>query len=95
MEIGGAEFRKLAHLVTLTEIECYGQPSERALEQLRHKADRPRRWRDRCFGRTICWVHAPPAVTAGTATRVRALRPRRSTSGATPCAALRHDRPPV
>lgn len=38
MEIGSAEFRKLAHLVTLTAIECYGRPSERALEQLREKA---------------------------------------------------------
>jgi hypothetical protein len=38
MEIGGEEFRKLAHLVTLTAIECYGRPSERALEQLRGKA---------------------------------------------------------
>lgn len=38
MDIGSEEFRKLAHLVTLTAIECYGRPSERALEQLRHKA---------------------------------------------------------
>lgn len=38
MNIGGAEFRKLAHLLTLTAIECYGRPSERALEQLRRKA---------------------------------------------------------
>ncbi len=38
LDIGSAEFRKLAHLVTLTEIECYGRPSERALEQLRQKA---------------------------------------------------------
>ena len=38
MDIGGEEFRKLAHLLTLTAIECYGQPSEKALEQLRHKA---------------------------------------------------------
>ena len=38
MEIGGGEFRKLAHLVTLTGIECYGRPSERALDQLRQKA---------------------------------------------------------
>jgi hypothetical protein len=38
MDIGGAEFRKLAHLLTLTRIECYGRPSERALEQLRRKA---------------------------------------------------------
>jgi hypothetical protein len=38
MDIGSGEFRKLAHLLTLTAIECYGRPSERALEQLRHKA---------------------------------------------------------
>jgi len=38
MDIGSAEFRKLAHLLTLTSIECYGRPSERALEQLRQKA---------------------------------------------------------
>ena len=38
MEIGGGEFRKLAHLVTLTSIECYGLPSEKALAQLRDKA---------------------------------------------------------
>jgi hypothetical protein len=38
MEIGSGEFRKLAHMVTLTAIECYGRPSERALEQLRDKA---------------------------------------------------------
>lgn len=37
MGIGGGEFRKLAHLLRLTAIECYGRPSERALEQLRHK----------------------------------------------------------
>jgi hypothetical protein len=38
MDIGGVEFRKLAPLVTLTAIECYGRPSDRALEQLRDKA---------------------------------------------------------
>ncbi len=38
MDIGSAEFRKLAHLLTLTAIECYGRPSERAMEQLRQKA---------------------------------------------------------
>ena len=38
MEIGSAEFRKLANMLTLTSIECYGRPSERALEQLREKA---------------------------------------------------------
>lgn len=39
MEVGGAEFRKLAHLVTLTAIECYGRPSNRALQQMRQKAE--------------------------------------------------------
>ena len=38
MDIGGAEFRKLGHLLKLTGIECYGRPSERALDQLRQKA---------------------------------------------------------
>jgi hypothetical protein len=38
LDIGSREFSKLAHLITLTAIECYGQPSERALEQLRRKA---------------------------------------------------------
>ena len=38
MDVGSAEFRKLAHMLTLTSIECYGRPSERALEQLREKA---------------------------------------------------------
>lgn len=38
LDVGGDEFRKLTHLLTLTAIECYGRPSERALEQLRHKA---------------------------------------------------------
>jgi hypothetical protein len=38
MDIGGREFSKLGHLLTLTAIECYGRPSERALAQLRHKA---------------------------------------------------------
>jgi hypothetical protein len=38
MDVGGAEFRKLAHLLTLTGIECYGRPSATALEQMRDKA---------------------------------------------------------
>jgi hypothetical protein len=38
LDIGSGEFRKLAHMLTLTAIECYGRPSERALEQLRQKA---------------------------------------------------------
>ena len=38
LDIGGAEFRKLAPLLTLRAIECYGRPSPRALDQLRRKA---------------------------------------------------------
>jgi hypothetical protein len=38
MDVGGEEFRKLGHLLTLTGIECYGRPSERALEMMRAKA---------------------------------------------------------
>jgi hypothetical protein len=38
MDVGGAEFRKLSPLLTLKSIECYGRPSEKALEQLRLKA---------------------------------------------------------
>ena len=38
MDIGGEEFRKLGHLLRLTGIECYGRPSERALDQLRQRA---------------------------------------------------------
>lgn len=38
LDVGGAEFRKLAHLLTLTGIECYGRPSETALDQMRVKA---------------------------------------------------------
>jgi hypothetical protein len=38
MDVGGEEFRKLGHLLRLTGIECYGLPSERALDQLRQKA---------------------------------------------------------
>jgi hypothetical protein len=40
LDIGGAEFGKLAHLLTLTAIECYGRPSEAALDALRRKATR-------------------------------------------------------
>jgi hypothetical protein len=38
LDVGGPEFRKLAPLLTLTRIECYGQLSELALAQLREKA---------------------------------------------------------
>ena len=38
MNIGTPEFAKLAHLLTLTKIECYGQPSQKALGTWRTKA---------------------------------------------------------
>lgn len=38
MDVGGPQFRALSHLLTLTAIECYGQPSDRAVEQMRQKA---------------------------------------------------------
>ena len=38
LDIGSGEFRKLAHLLRLTAIECYGRPSKKALEQMQHKA---------------------------------------------------------
>jgi hypothetical protein len=37
MDIAGPLFRKFADLVTLTSIHIYGDPSERALRQLRDK----------------------------------------------------------
>ena len=59
MDMGTKEFAKLAHLLTLTAIECYGRPSERALGQLRHKAATMGESEDRCLNRTFRWVHAP------------------------------------
>jgi hypothetical protein len=38
LDIGSGEFRKLAHLLRLTAIECYGRPSKKALEQMHQKA---------------------------------------------------------
>lgn len=38
MDVGRDQFRKLSHLLRLTAIECYGRPTERALDQLRQKA---------------------------------------------------------
>jgi hypothetical protein len=38
LEVGGAEFRKFADLLTLTSIRVYGEPSEKALRHLRDKA---------------------------------------------------------
>jgi hypothetical protein len=39
MEIAGPEFRKLTEFIDLTTIEVYGRPSDRALKQLREKAE--------------------------------------------------------
>ena len=39
LDIGGPEFRKLAPLLKLTAIECYGRPSAKALDQLHRKAE--------------------------------------------------------
>jgi quinol monooxygenase YgiN len=38
LEVGGPIFRQYAHLITLTSIRVYGEPSEEALRQLREKA---------------------------------------------------------
>ena len=38
LEVGGPAFRRLADLLTLKSIHIYGEPSERAAEQLRTKA---------------------------------------------------------
>ena len=38
LDVGGPAFRKLADLITLSSIRIYGEPSERALGQLREKA---------------------------------------------------------
>jgi hypothetical protein len=38
LDVGGSEFRKLSHLITLTGIECYGRLSDRARGRLRQKA---------------------------------------------------------
>ena len=59
MDIGSAEFRKLGHLLTLTAIECYGRPSDKALEQMRRKPATLGGRRDCGFHRTIRGVRAP------------------------------------
>jgi hypothetical protein len=38
MEVAGPQFRKFADLVTMSSIEVYGAPSEKALAELRAKA---------------------------------------------------------
>jgi hypothetical protein len=39
LDVGGPEFRKLAPLLKLKAIECYGRPSAKALDQLQRKAE--------------------------------------------------------
>jgi hypothetical protein len=38
LEVGGPAFRKIADLITLSSIHIYGDPSDKALRQLRDKA---------------------------------------------------------
>jgi hypothetical protein len=38
LEVGGPAFRRFTELIELTSITVYGEPSERAIEQLRAKA---------------------------------------------------------
>jgi hypothetical protein len=53
MDIAGPLFKKFAGLVTLTSIHIYGEPSERALRQLRDKL--------RLLGAGDVILHAPHA----------------------------------
>ncbi|HXF71346.1 MAG TPA: hypothetical protein VNO79_01880 [Actinomycetota bacterium] len=64
LDIGGEEFRKMSHLLTLTAIECYGRPTERALELLRQKAAAlGSRGTVISIGRSAGFTHLPPART--------------------------------
>jgi hypothetical protein len=51
LEVGGPAFRKLADLITLSAIHVYGDPSDKALRQLRDKA--------RSLGSGDVFVHSP------------------------------------
>jgi hypothetical protein len=53
MEVAGPIFRKLADLVSLTSIRIYGEPTQKALEQLHDKA--------RLLGPGRVIVHRPHA----------------------------------
>jgi hypothetical protein len=53
LEIGGPVFRRFTNLVALRSIHVYGEPSERALEQLHAKA--------RALGSGRVVVHSPAA----------------------------------
>lgn len=63
MDIGGEEFRKLGHLLRLTGIECYGRPSERALDQLRQKAAALGDGSVVTIARSAGFTHLAPATT--------------------------------
>jgi hypothetical protein len=49
MDVGGAEFRKFAHLIELLKIEVYGRVSDAVLERLHQKA--------RMLGKATVEVH--------------------------------------
>jgi len=53
MDVAGPRFGKLAHLLTLTSIHIYGEPSEKALGQLHDKV--------RLLGSGDVIVHPPHA----------------------------------
>ncbi|MGE5747134.1 MAG: hypothetical protein ACM33U_07735 [Solirubrobacterales bacterium] len=53
MEVGGPEFGKFAELLTLKSIQVYGEPSEKAIEQMRDKV--------RMLGTGDVTVHRPHA----------------------------------
>jgi hypothetical protein len=56
MDVAGPAFRKFAHLLTMSSIRIYGEPSERALRQLHEKA--------RMLGCEDVTVHHPQAGLA-------------------------------
>jgi quinol monooxygenase YgiN len=56
MDVAGPAFRKFAHLLTMSSIRIYGEPSERALRQLHEKA--------RMLGCEDVTVHRPHAGLA-------------------------------
>ncbi|HWP33469.1 MAG TPA: hypothetical protein VNL97_06945, partial [Solirubrobacterales bacterium] len=56
MDVAGPAFQKFAHLLTMSSIRIYGEPSERALRQLHEKA--------RMLGCEDVTVHRPHAGLA-------------------------------
>ncbi len=59
MEIGSAEFRRLAHMLTLTSIECYRPAERKGARATAGEGGHTGRRRDRGFHRTIRRVHSP------------------------------------